>query len=430
MKDDTNNPTKIKEYLIEKNKDLILMKFPGIPTISDKVEMIADNLKDQSIEQKRNKKGDFLKEVQKDKEISLEERGINHLKDIVNILKTMQDDSSISINEKEKEDKADLGFLAGLRGDGIKKFAKGALKGLGKIALPLALLFGAAEFAEGFGNALEITGREDFSAKLQGGLSQIISSLTFGLIDPKTISKKMDEFLYKIFDFFLDPIQTLRKFSEDFITIDSISRIIDTLSFGLIPEGVIKDGLTKIKTLIEKTIFTPIIKFQELWNWWVNDFNITEYVESALEPLNKLKDAIFSGDVFKPLTDWFDKFDLIEFLGIAPLLKKVKDFKNNMIEILQSPKKLIMDFIGLDKEEVKPKVHRYKITPIEKKNETPSNFSNAIKESYMMGKLSNRKEVPSENNNLNIVNNTNNNNIIMDDLSVSTDDYESLAYSY
>lgn len=544
MKENENNPTQIKDYLIEKNKDLVdelvSAKFPIITAIGDKVETIAENLKDQTVERKRDKRGDFLKEAQKDKEIALEEITVNYLKDMAGILKTMQDDSGIKKGkDSPSEDKS---FLSGIFGAGIgaifaklfsKKGLKEVFKKVGKSIFkklgPIALLFGAFDFAKGFADALKITGRDDFSAKLQAGLSSVLSTITFGLIDAKTISETMDKIMYKIFDFIMDPIEKIKEFAKKFLIIDNLAGIVDTLTFGLISKKSIKEGVTLIGEKFQEIFIDPFVKLKK---WWLKDFNMIELIENILSPMvlsitegwNKimvdvrnvfnqiiapfekikegwdklnirgffdrmidplmslkesiitgeifipltnllneifinpfikikeswdnldikglfdrminplisLKDSILSGDIFAPLTEWFNNFDLIEFLGIKALLKKVKDFKENMIEILKSPKKLIMDFLGMDDEEneIKPKIYKQKITQVERKIDMPSKSSNALKEKYIQAMKSIKKEGLSENNNLNIVNSNTNNNIIMDDMSINSDDYESLAYAY
>lgn len=77
---------------------------------------------------------------------------------------------------------------------GIGSKLKGAGRLLGKVALPLAAVMAAFDFADGFGRAGEIAGLKPgeeakLGTKIQAGAASMISGFTFGLIDEKTVFK-------------------------------------------------------------------------------------------------------------------------------------------------------------------------------------------------------------------------------------------------
>jgi hypothetical protein len=108
--------------------------------------------------------------------------------------------------------------------------SSGLLKGLGKFGLGflkrlpgLNVLFGAYDAITGFSNASEITGQENpsFFHKLGAGVAGLVSGLTFGIVEPKTIyslfGEGADFISQKISgfgDWFLNvgPIKSIREF--------------------------------------------------------------------------------------------------------------------------------------------------------------------------------------------------------------------------
>ena len=89
-------------------------------------------------------------------------------------------------------------LFKGKAGRIVSKGLKGGLKVLGKIAGPIALLFSAFEFIEGFSNAAEIAGLPEgveptTGQKIQAGIANALSGLSFGLISAEDIFKKIDE---------------------------------------------------------------------------------------------------------------------------------------------------------------------------------------------------------------------------------------------
>lgn len=425
----------IKSKKVKNSPDLIL--------IGDKIDRITNILQNQLNDQIMSKKNDFLKESQKDKEITLQEENNDLLRLLTkeNISVSKKDEG---ISQVDGTGKGIMGTIFGgmLGGFTLKKINKEMLMnavkfGLKKILLPLKALFAVFDFAKGFGNALEITGRDDFSAKLQAGLSSALSGLSFGLIDAKTISESLDKFQNWCFDFILHPIKRIKELAEKFNLIEIVDNALNVLSFGLIPENIIADNLTKIKSFFTSFFTDP---FNMIKQWWI-DLDFKAIFSQILNPLKNLKDSILKDNIFQPLVDWFEGFELIDFLGIGPLLQRVKEFKENMTNILSNPKKFIMSFFSKDKTEdeniivtqkikkdIRKDSQKY-ITPIPeqyKKFPTPSEI---MKEKSFTPKLKKMEDLSSTNN-LSITNSNTNNNILMDDMSVLSDDTEALAYAY
>ena len=160
-----------------------------------------------------------------------------------------------------------------------------------------------------------------------------------------------------------------------------------------------------------------------------------------IEPLVTLRKNIFSGDIFAPLTEWFDNFDIVEMLGIGPLLRMVRKFKDSITNILSNTKGFIKSLFDDDKEEKldvrKPKTYTQKIERDSDKITDPKNERNPkyrsttddIQESYMK-KTYRKQERISENNTQTIINTNTNNNVIRDDMSMQTSDLEFMQYAY
>ena len=156
-----------------------------------------------------------------------------------------------------------LGGIAGMGG----KLLKGGGKLLGKIALPLAIATSGLDFLSGIKNAKDITGREGVAAAIQGGISEVISGLTFGLIDSKVISKNIDIFVDKIKEIFTKPFDYIKDlWSGKVDIIEDISSVIESFSFGLFSKESIKEGLDKIVNRFKKLFYAPMELIQSIWD--------------------------------------------------------------------------------------------------------------------------------------------------------------------
>ena len=149
-----------------------------------------------------------------------------------------------------------LGKIGGKLG-GAGKFLGKAGRFLGKAALPLALLSSGYDFYKGFTDPNEIAGAKPgeklgFGKKFQAGTASLLSGLTFGLVDPKT----MFDGIQKGIDFLFGKDGILTKTADFFKSVwDSIS--VDSIKSFL---GKVTDSIMnffnadKIKSAIDGII--------------------------------------------------------------------------------------------------------------------------------------------------------------------------------
>lgn len=174
-------------------------------------------------EQANNELQDIKEELQKHTNIFKEQLFLQ--KDLANDTSTGSNlieykRPSTALKPEEEEKEGDFGLLGsiaedlfngngrGRKGRGLKNTLKGAMKGLGSVAMsigriagPIALVTGAVvSVYEGFKGFQEAGKTFDLkpdevattSQKLTGAVSSIVDALTFGLLDEKSIAKKID----------------------------------------------------------------------------------------------------------------------------------------------------------------------------------------------------------------------------------------------
>lgn len=181
-------------------------------------------------------------------------------------------------NTDTKKDETDATGIGGL----FAKIApKGLIKGLGKLgklagklAIPLAVIMGIFDFVGGVKNAAEIVGKPEEQLsnleKAGAGLSSVLSGLTFGLVDAKSI------------------------YSEGKQVIDSISKFASEM-FSKLPLGV-QDGLKKVGDVLfnPKTgIFSVVGR---LFNESIDSIANGDYLDLALTTLTAPLQMLFSAD--------------------------------------------------------------------------------------------------------------------------------------
>ena len=393
----------------------LLSGSPIFMLIGDKLDELSDYYKDLQEEEneirkeelklkKNESKDNFLKEEQRNEELRVQEKTNEILEDIR--------DKGNS-NEEKKDDKKSLldylilpltllaskllpngiikaftsskifgsiGKMLGFGGKaaggaaaggilgGAGKLFKGGAKLLGKMALPLTLLMGGIDFAKGFSNGEEITGRKGTAAKIQGGISEAISGLTLGLIDAKTISQGIDLLVDKIKELFTEPIQFIKDVWNGKISlVDAISTVYSKLTFGLISKEDIKSVITTVVDKIKNFFMAPITLVKDLWNgkglvdsigdYYKNisfglltkdnilsvvDFFKTKFFDFITAPFHMFKD-IFSGrSITDSIMDFISK---ITFDFVSPeMIKKGVGFVIDKIKnILYYPIKIIQD---------------------------------------------------------------------------------------
>lgn len=228
--------------------------------------------------QERATQDDFMKEQQRDEELNIFKTQVGLLEEIRDKEFTTTDDKKGLLDFA----KGPLAFLSkmlpkrfvklfgGLLGGGLGglgggkllksggKLLKGGGRLLGKLALPLALVSGGFDFASGFKNASEITGREDFSGKVQAGISEVISGFTFGLLDSKLISKGIDALTDRLKDIFNTPLELIRDIANGEDIIKSVSKYISKSTFGIITPKTIEKGIESLKNKLMDMFFAPL----------------------------------------------------------------------------------------------------------------------------------------------------------------------------
>lgn len=466
----TQDTRSIKEYLKEKNSQIVndvslkiiqpiesisnktidflkpknflsnigmITKSPILISMDTKLDDISKSLNFQSFELKKKSKNDFLLESQKDKEISLKEENNDLLREIA--------EKDFVGDAKVEEKKANIfktvlgkifggmglggGFAAGgMIGAGLGKlsklskiglkslgqFGKIGLKGLSKIALPLTLLLGAFDFTKGFRDALNITGRDDMAAKIQAGLSSVLSGFLFGLIDPKTISQFIDKFKEKIIWIFKNPLETLKIMGQKiFSGTEWLGKILNTISFRLIPADLLPNIVMYMKNKIIDLFIKPFNEMRD----WLNEHNPIDAAEKYIQ--EKL-DSILND--FK-----------MDFQNLA---KSYNNLKNDIKDLFRNPVKLIKSFF--EKPEIEPHSVTYQIEPRKKIISIPDEENRIPKIIHQIKtqKIQEKKEketlIEKTINNQTLLNSNVNNNIVAEDMSISNDDidYRNLKFAF
>jgi hypothetical protein len=420
----------------------IITKLPLLQNIGSEIKDITKSLKEQIFQGKQEKKNNFLLEAQKNKEISLKEENNDLLRKI--------EGKDFAGEEKKKDDKKIFGKMfgsifgktfgkifsklgattiggavaAGLKKSkgllskiggtkaggiatkglkGIGKFGKVALKGLGKVALPLALLMGAFDFTKGFKDALSITGKDDLMSKIKVGLSSVISGFLFGLIDPKTIYEFFGKLKDKIIGIFSSPLETIKKIAGVmFSGGEWLSGMLNTLTFGLFPADLIPNIMTFVK---DKFVGIFVNPFVNLKNWLDENKPFSTIANYISDKLN----GIVTG-----MSD-----------GIYSIIEKFISFKDGIVNIFKNPLKTIKSMFSGDEidNRTEPVVVSKKIDfrPI-KETQTQ-----AVAKQIKQNKIDEKKTQNAgmvETNNQTIVNSNTSNNIVQDDMSISTDDMD------
>jgi len=181
---------------------------------------------------------------------------------------------------------------------GAGKLLKGGARILGKAALPLALVSGGFDFFQGFRKSLEITGREDLASKIQAGMSEVVSGLTFGIIDAKAVSGTIDKFKEKAIEFFKHPIDTIKKLINTEKIFESVTKFLSKISFGLFTPEQIKETFTSLKDKVVNFFTAP----GELLKDLIDGENIGE---SILKAISSLTFGIISRDNIKNVVGFF-----------------------------------------------------------------------------------------------------------------------------
>lgn len=218
----------------------------------------------------------------------------------------------------------DLLGMGGGKGLGmIGKLAGGLLKKLGPWVMAISAVF---DFVEGFNNAAEIVGKDakdlDMFDKVMAGLANVISGLTFGLIDAKAIYKYFSENMQGAFE-------------------SVVGWLIETLSLGFISSGDAKEIAGGMYTDIIGGLRTGINEFtanfgknvEEMWELFKDVVGqipkkINEYVQfyfGTIKDILNIRSFDDAIDVVKNLYNTFMSiFSEDGFLGkIVKLIDKL-----------------------------------------------------------------------------------------------------------
>jgi hypothetical protein len=381
---------------------------------SETGEKILDTLNQSNLLKRREMKGEFLKEAQREEDLRIQEERNDLLRDTLKQQETQaQKEEKKNIFDLLKDPKGFIGsLLGGLAGGGIiggirglagrgigavgrgigglgrlagkglgaLGGARGALRLFGKAAIPLTLLTGGIDFAEGFKKALEITGREGLGAQIQAGLSQAISGFTFGLVDPKTISKTIDNVREKVVSFFTEPFKIIEGIWKGEVKIaDVVGQIVEKVTFGFFTKESVSSAITTMKDKIvgfftapfdllknaidaEKPITETISEYfsaitfglidAEKLNTTLTDFKNT-VVGLFMKPINAIKEYITGFDIFQDLSSAIAEFDIGELINIDSLKESVVNLKDKLKSLISEPFSVIKGLFA-DEEEIKP----------------------------------------------------------------------------
>ena len=261
---------------------------------SVKDDFMEEGRRDEEL-QLAEQQNELLEEI-RDKELVVKEKDDGFLSDILGgILPLFSKILPKSLAKFMPKMLGGLGIGAaggGLLGGGMK-LLKGGGKLLGKLALPLALISGAFDFVEGFKGGEEITGREGLAAKIQGGISNVISGLTFGLLDPKKISKGIDIFMDKLTKFFMAPIELIQNLFSGENILESLSEYFSKLSFGLITKEQIEGVVGTVTDTLKSVFEAPLQSIIDLFDFE----NVTETIVNFGALIKEKLDTFF--DVLK-----------------------------------------------------------------------------------------------------------------------------------
>lgn len=256
-------------------------------------------------------------------------------------------------------------FGGGLKGAGILgklgKFGKFGGKLLGKAALPLQLLLSGVDFAKGFGNAEEISGRKGdnkFLTKFTAGTSNVLSGLTFGLLDPKDIFKFQEAAREKFINFISAPFKAIKDIFSGKSLSDVLANMWSTMSLNLFSPDEIKNAGTYIWDKLKSFITNPFQTIKDIYN----DMNLVDFIGDKLdqitngaingdivkEKLNAVKDGISNAFnmIFDDIKSFFAESDLIKNLTSLP--DKLAEPFNNIKEAIKTKLESIIDLLKFD----------------------------------------------------------------------------------
>jgi len=340
---------------------------------------------------------------------------------------------------------------------GVGGLLKGGARLLGKAALPLTLALGAIDFAKGFGNAFEITGREGIVAKIQGGLSEAISGFTFGLIDAKTVSKAIDWLVVKVKDIFFAPLNLIKDlWKGEKPIIDIVSEYYDKMTYGLIGKDTIKNMIIWVKekvvniakdiAKITMSIFTMdnlkktysflVDKIKQILQYPINWLKEAWEHEKAsilaiYRPLEKISLKIIDGikNIFDKITDAITTIINKIVTSFTEKLDYLKGKIDGLMNLISNPLDTIKSFFTtsdylFDVDHVDSPVNDIETT---KRDSKALNKIDHEKEKERQIQLKKERELSEKNknnnNNNNVISSTVNNNIIPNlDLSTRNDD--------
>jgi hypothetical protein len=381
----------------------LLSGSPIFMLIGDKLDDLIGKYKEFSAEQKKQTDTSFLQEQQRDEDLNFQKQQINLLQEIADKELTVDTTKKSFLDAFKKPlelfTKTLPGALGGILGGGgilgrmtgvgrgsagvkgkLGRVPKGLgkvgglLKGggrlLGKAALPLALITGGIDFAQGWRDALEITGREDIMGKIQAGLSSVVSGLTFGLVDPKSVSNSVDFVVEKLKNFFTRPIEIIKDVFKGKDILGAIKNVISErvskLTFGLVSPETVSNSIDLITGKLKNFFMAPfnlikdIVKGEDILgsiSEYVSDItfgligpetvsNMVNFVTTKLKdffmsPFNLIKDVFKGKDILESISNFVSD---ITFGWIDP--EEIKKRINGAIDNIKNKAKMFKDIIA------------------------------------------------------------------------------------
>ena len=306
-----------------------------------------------------------------------------------------------------------LGFKGGL-----KAIGKGVLK---KVLLPLQVILSIFDFIHGFQNAKEITGSDSLIKKIQAGVSSVVSGLTFGIIDPKTISKGIDFIVDGILSLFNNSVQFLKDIIKKYDIVGKLNARVETVSFGLFNFEDLTAAIGNVFSKLTSIFLTPFKMVKDIFegNFDINK-TVDDYISNVTFGLFNLEDL---KTAYEKVKDKLFNFFKEPFNYLKGLVSEGLDFASDLNPFKEKPAIETPNQASNQTENpVLSANHTFtgtgKIKPVLSANHTFPEIKKEIK-----AKENKQNQVkPEPRANQNLVNTTNNN-IIQDyDLSTETTD--------
>ena len=304
-------------------------------------------------------KDSFQKEAKEDKALDLQERSADALDKIAGNTENISDadgENGRSLMDKLSPTKLLKGFLGKIGGKGgggllsaltmrSGGLVKLLMRGLGKMALPVALLFGAKDFIRGMKNVESIAGNDNIIDSIEVGVAEVISKLTFGLLSTKTIYKGIDYIKDQFIQVMRTPFVMIReilkgeKDIKDIIS-DGISAVISGMTAGIFSKEKVGEGIDYLIGKVIDIFKAPIKLIEDLFT---SEKPIVEILRTYIEEqISAISFGMFSEESVGAAVDYL--VEKMKFL-IAHPIESIENMFNAYMDFLELPPVDITGFV-------------------------------------------------------------------------------------